>query len=1045
MGKKLRIISFIMVGLLGGLQLALAETVLLDNTDNTEGWMVFNDAAASGSVKVTSGPNRAWKGLEFSYNLSGGNWVAFIKKIPAGMERMQALIFYYRGDGDYNLEVKVQETGGAVFGIKIPGGADVEKWMKLVIPIDKLEYLWGGNTRTLDPQNIRQFEIAVSSEGKGSPGKMMISNIRYSMKPMQASLPKGKAPVKAEESTVSTAAFRGIGNVDIGQLSTWAKYADKGAAITTAIIDGPSSGEKALDVQYSWGKRAISGVQEETGVWVAVVKQINMDLSEMRNLTFMYKGSGAAANLEVKVVDPFGVRYGRIYPSGSLSSQWRTITIPRSDFKYMWGGDGTGKFDWSHVKNLEVSLSRTVDPRDSGMIQLSNFKFESAVSRSRRLKGAQAAPVATSGQIQAVIDGFTDLNPNNRYFVVVGDDSTLALDSSRITFQADYSMRMRYQLQSNQPNGSWVEIQRRFSPALEWTHVESVKIWVKGDGSRNIFRFTITDGEGRKWVNDNTEVLASTDWYLVDMPIDTFVLFEDLYAKRKSKKADLKNELHTIRQIGMAIITQPDRSNKATGEIYVEKLYVVGKNIKLSTAVPVSDRPPVGIAVPLKNWNLGGTSNTLLETINTTGTNIIQNLKFKITGNYEKFSVFGEIDMASTFGDEDDGIRSKSATLAGSNVNVTLLDPLNGINSLIIGNLWFNASPHIFANNNQFGGWGFKGVQAEGWLDQLHHRTYFLKHAPESFTFAGHYSMTLDGFNFNLMGTYYNQATFIASATKLEEDDTALLFEVSRNFFIPEIVTVKLAVFLGYNWYQQYWDTTIQEAIDKGEEGSYLAGEINFSDLSNIFWPGLSLTGKYRRVSPEYKPIYREDPYSWDGEIGDTDGYAARLYQAFAGAYITAEYQQYARISDESGRTENTIISIGYNDWKSVDMALTQEFKSKKYKYTDNRFEQEGEATVFDDDRQELISRLSIAYHFSGTFIVQEDIEYKSITQFATDETYSEMFSTIKVLYTPAPNLTFSLENKFSRYGREQDIPIIDTNEPFSIYEYTRLRVDLNF
>lgn len=1049
MGKKAGVLLALLLSAIIPAKMVLAaETVLLDATASTEGWMIFNDAKATGSLKVTGGPNSTWKALEMSYDLTGGNWVAFIKKLPAGMEKMKALIFYYRGDGKYNLEVKVQDADGAVFGIKIPGGAEVAKWMKIVIPIEDLEYLWGGTKRVLEPKNIRQIEISVSTDGKGGPGKMMVSNIRYSMEAMQASLPKGTAPVKITAEGAPAQGFQRGGNIDIGELNSWSKYAEKGADITLSLTEGPSRGEKALDVKYTWGQRAIPGVQEETGVWVAVVKQINMDLSEMRSLTFTYKGSGAAANLEVKVVDPSGTRYGRVFPSGSLSANWKTITIPRSDFKYMWGGDGSGKFTWTQVKTLEISLSRTVDPRDHGDFQLSNIKFESAVlTQPLGVGGAKAAP--TTGQVQAVIDDFSNLNLNNRYFTVVGDDSTLTLDSSRITFQSDYSMRMRYQLQSNRPNGSWVEAQRRFAPALDWTNVTSVKVWVKGDASRNIFRFTITDGEGRKWVNDNTEVLASTDWYLLDMPIDSFVLYGNLNSKKKEPADDLKRQLSTIRQIGMAIISQPGVNSRSSGEVFVEKLYVVGAKLNMSAAVPGTERPPVGIAVPLKNWNLGGTSESLVNQMETTGTTFTQNLTFRLIGNYDLFSVWGEMALDSTFGNEDDGIRSKSATVSAPNVNVTLINPINGINNIIIGNLWFDESPDLFANNNQFGGWGFKGIQTEGWVDRFHHRLYFLQHDPDSYTFAGSGALTYAGFNMHIIGTYFNQAPFIVSATKLEKDDKAIFLDLNQDVVIPQAVKATLSASLGYNWYGTYWDVTTQEALQEREDGAFVQAGIDFSDLSNIFWQGLSFSGKYRRVSPYFKPIFREDPYTYDGETGDTDGYAARVYQSFGGAYISCDYSKYARISDDKGRLEDTIVSLGYNDWKSMDLALTQEFKQYRYYYIDNRFEREGEPTIYNENDQRLISRLSIAYHFSGTFIIQEALEYQTIKPYTDEENYSQMVSTIKVSYTPAPNLTLSFENRFTRYGRTQDQPVIDVSAPSSvinyIYDYTKMKLDLNF
>ncbi len=1047
MTKFFRAILILMMGLLGMAQMASAEDVLLDNTDTTQGWMVFNDAKATGSVSVGPGPNSTWKALVMNYNLTGGNWVSFVKKIPAGMQGMKTLVFYYRGQGKYNLEIKVQDGEGATFGLKIIGGSEVPKWKKLVIPIGELKYLWGGTAQTLNPANIRQFEIAVSTDGGGGPGKMMVSHISYSMETMKAELPAGTAPAQAKvpETTTPGMSYRALGNVDIGAKTSWSTYADKGAVINIDIASGPAAGEKALQAKYHWGQRAIPGVQEQTGIWVAFVKDIGMDLSDMRNMSFVFRGTGSAANLEVKLADQYGARYGRVFPNGSTSEKWTTISIPRSDFNYMWGGDGSGKFDWNHVKALEISLSRTGDARDSGTFEIAEIHFESAVSVSRPIAGQKEALTTVSGQIKVIIDDFTDLNPTNRYFVVEGDDSTLQLDSSRITFQSEYSMRMRYTLKSSRPIGSWVEAQRRFSPALDWTGVENVRIWVKGDGSRNIFRISITDGEGRVWVNDNNEVLASTDWFLVDMPVETFMLYQDLYARKASKRYDLSKQLHTVRQLGISVISQPDRSSQASGEIFVEQLYVVGRDINVAAAVPIREKPPVGIAVPLKNWNIGGTSTTTMENLPSSGNNITQSIKPQLTGNFKKFSVFTELDFESLFGNESDGIRSQSAAMTGSNVSVILLDPFAGVSNVIVGNLWFDDSQHIFANNNRYGGWGFKGIQAEGWVDGVHHRTYFLKHKPDSYTLAGHYALTAGNLNFNLVGAYYNQSPFIPNGTKLEEDDKAFLFDVTHHLIIPNLMTLNTLVRGGYDWYQKYWDVQTQSDIDKRDSGLFMEGELNFSDLTNIFWPGLSFTGHYRYVDTGFKPQYRDNPYVWDDEIGDTNGYMVQLYQDFSGAFLTAQYYKYNRLSNPDNYLEDTIFSVGYNDWSSVDLSLTQEFKTKIYQYSDTRFIVDDLPVYFDDNRSETRTTLAVAYHFSGSFIVQEQLQFNLVDQFALNQKYTEMFSTIKVSYTPAPNITYSIENRFSRYGREQDVPVINIADPSTLYEYTRARIDLTF
>ncbi|MCK5219149.1 CIA30 family protein, partial [bacterium] len=671
--------------------------------------------------------------------------------------------------------------------------------------------------------------------------------------------------------------------------------------------------------------------------------------------------------------------------------------------------------------------------------------FVSAVSTSLALMDRrQTGKEPAVPKIKLVIDEFSDLNPANRYYIVSGDDSSMSLVSSRITFSAEYSMRMRYGFDSSRPTGSWVEAQRYFSPDLDWTGVQSVKIWVKGDTSNNIFRFTLTDGEGNNWVCDNQKVLASSDWYLVNMPVENFVMYKELYQGKKSKR-DIKENLHAIRRIGIGIISQPNRSSSSQGEILVEKLYITGRNIDPDRAVPLSERSPIGIYLPLKNWNIGGTSETLLEEYPTIGSDLTQEIKFKLNGNFKKFSILGEICMKSTFGNDDDGFRAKAADVSGTNTSVTILDPVDGISNIIVGNLWFDSSQHIFANNNLYGEWGFTGAMVEGWIDRLHHRTYFLKHAPDSYTLAGHYAMTIHDLNINLMGTYYKQEPFIQSATKLEDDDKALFLDLSQKIIIPNVFNAVVRLQAGYDWYQKYWDVSTQTEIDERSGGSYLEGELNFSELSNLFWPGVSLTGKYRYVEPGYKPALRRDPGYWDIEYGDQKGYNARFYQKFGGAFISAEYDKIDRISNFAQHRERTLLSIGYNDWSALDITLTQEFATKIYHYIDTRYMYNGQPANLNEDKRENTTTLYLSYHLGSAFTISEWLQFKDILQFENNEEYTEMIAVTRVSYSPAPNISFSLENKFSRYGREEDIPTIDPNDPYSIYEYTRVRIDLTF
>lgn len=1033
----------VVVGALTGL--AWGREVTIDKTDSTGGWMIYKDKAAAGTVEVAPGPNADMKALEMKYDLAGGNWAAWVKKIPAGMQDMEALVFYFKGEGNYNFEVKVADDSGATFGSKFPGGANIPQWQKIVLPIKLLNYLWGGNTNTLEPRNIRKLEFAVSTDKTGGPGRILVSELQYisqSGGPVQPQLP---FKISTPSAAPKTGTYNPLGQFEILTIPEWQTFADRGAVIRLSVGEGQTSGKKALQTEFSWGFQEVKGSQEQTGNWVAFLKDIKMDLSEMRSLIITYKGNGSAANLEVKLKDQFDATYAKVYVSATSMPGWTTLTIPRSELTYLRGGDGSGKFDWGHVKTLELALSRPTGATGNGQLIISNIAFESAAAGGRKnLAPGGSGTEASSNQMKVVIDDFTNLNPATLYFVVPGDDSTMNLSSSRITFESGYSLRLEYSLQSVRPTGSWVEAQRRFTPTLDWTGVETVKIWVKGDGSQNIFRFTLTDGDGNRWVADNQAVLTSTDWQLVEMPVDAFTLYDELYLEQKSGR-NLKAKLHTIRQISFGIVSQPTRNSRNNGEVFLETLYILGQAVNPVSSAPLAEKPPVGIALPLKNWNMGGNSVTTLESQPALGMNFTQQLTTRLNGNYEKFSVTGEILMNSTFGDSTDGYRSQDAVVSSPNVNLMILNPVDGISSLTLGNLYFSSFSDIFANDNLYGAWGFKGALLEGWIDKLHHRTYFIKHAPDSYTVAGDYALSWGGFNAEFVGTYVNQQPFIVNATQLLSEDKAFLLELSQNLNVGNLFTVIATATGGVDWYQKYWDPSTLLPLDEGHQGTYFTGELNFSELANIFWPGFSLRGRYRYVGPDFKPTFRQSPGSWDVESGDQKGYNAKFLQNIGGGFLSAEYNKFSRVSNTDQGNSRTIFTVGYNDWASLDLSVSYEVAERLYHYLDTRYLFAGQPAQIDENRHEDIATVYLAYHFNGSLIISQWFQFKKYLQHETNETYSEMYAVAKLSYYIASNLIFSLENKFTRYGRPQDIPVIDPNDPYSLYQYTRAKIEVTF
>jgi hypothetical protein len=90
-----------------------------------------------------------------------------------------------------------------------------------------------------------------------------------------------------------------------------------------------------------------------------------------------------------------------------------------------------------------------------------------------------------------VVDGFDRANrrvrlPDLRWGRVTRGSSSIF---PHVIYDGDYSMEIRYQLLTDTTWGSWVSVVRVPTQPLDWTGVDTVKVWVKGDGSDNSFPF----------------------------------------------------------------------------------------------------------------------------------------------------------------------------------------------------------------------------------------------------------------------------------------------------------------------------------------------------------------------------------------------------------------------------------------------------------------------------------------------------------------------------------------------------------------------------
>ncbi len=160
---------------------------LLGGAADDEKWKIGTDAKASLNVDY-----RKNNIMKFAYDLGDeGNWVQVSKKVPK-KDKLAVIMFKYKYKGDRNtLEVKLSDNDGSNFGKKL-NLSSFEKWKKVKLKIDNLEYFWGGD-KHLNMEGDINLWFAVSKI-RGGEGTLLIKDVVF--KDLDGNIVKMKFPEK---------------------------------------------------------------------------------------------------------------------------------------------------------------------------------------------------------------------------------------------------------------------------------------------------------------------------------------------------------------------------------------------------------------------------------------------------------------------------------------------------------------------------------------------------------------------------------------------------------------------------------------------------------------------------------------------------------------------------------------------------------------------------------------------------------------------------------------------------------------------------------
>jgi hypothetical protein len=774
----------------------------------------------------------------------------------------------------------------------------------------------------------------------------------------------------------------------------------------------PEHNSRALKLRYEVIPKGYAG-------WG--MKLNGMDVSGYKFLQFNIAGEKGGEKLEIGLKDMAGVEK-KIQSSSyfDISNQWQLVKISLTAFEGM---------NLRNLDNLTFSFNET---HGSGMIYVDDIAFEGkADDTSSSDTGSEEPSSGVSKTNRVLIDGFERPNPSDQYIVKVGEDSTLALESSRLLHDGDYAMSMEYAISSQKALGTWViaHWEAKANP-LDWTGVEAVKLWIKGDGTDNIFRFSVIDPDGEVWSYEDLNAMKSTRWSLLSMPV------KDFFLSGESKAGNQQIDYSKVQAYEIGVFSKA--GSPTSGKVWVDQLYITGSGLSAIWSAPPATVEKLRMAVSaIGNIDLSG----IIYTEYLKAPEISQQISQwgKIIANAKVNNYSGRIEFAS----QSQNFSDAAYLGTMSNTNVTgsvqtqspgMITPSiqvmgNNISSyfsnVTLGNLWFDYNKYTFS-----GAWGWKGLAAEGDMDRYNYHFFYISQPYESYTagtrwigywpewkVSGYSVVSAETAKIQNYGQIvnYNLTNSQSVDVKPIFNDTVYYFEALRYLNQKKI---QVQASSGWNkFYQgatedntdpyhpvynapldtplQYWDSMYKGRVE----------------TNNLIMDDMRISAEYRRVGTEFKPRYRQNPAGYDDAECDQKGYNARVQQLFGGWQVSAEYDNITRISNPDYYRLRANYGFGYYGYSGLDAAINVESKREQYIASSTR----SQMNVSKNDKvlsTELYIRNQLTPLSALWFKLRTDgsQDPESGAQYETDSLYA------KYEYYMTSNAKFYAEFKTTRY-----------------------------
>lgn len=722
-----------------------------------------------------------------------------------------------------------------------------------------------------------------------------------------------------------------IGDFDSINPSPFQYKDEKGSSLESAISDGGAERSNVLELNYTVA----------TGGWAGWGIPLNgLDVSSAKYVSFFVKGEKGGESFELGIKDKNGAEKKILSNSYlDVTNKWQNVKIPLTSFYGV------------SLAKLESIYFNFTNLQPAGKIYIDNIGFEGGADMS----------VETARYNKVLIDGFERVNPHDYYTVRTGGDSSLSIASSRLLHDGDYSMEMEYVLATDRPWGTWVSAHwENGNKSLDWTGVKELKIWLKGDGSENVFRVNLYDADGEMWSYEDINVLKNTRWALVTMPVRKFIF---------SNASSLKNgvlDLNSISAFELSIVSKSQKA--ANGKIYVDQLYAVGDRINTARAAPPLVVENLRMAVPsIGNIDFSGEVYSEYFWSPEEAQKMLHWAKIGANGKVGNFS--GRFEFASesqNFGDAarfsytSDGLNRGSLTTQSPKVITPLIQVMgNNINpyvtNLTVGNLWFEYSPYTFALP-PLGGWGWKGVTAEGDVKNVNYHAFYISQPYYSYAAGTRWTGYFNDWKVTAIGVHTYESAKVTGASQITGaqlspssdwmikpvfDDTVGNIEVLRWFNSKQIQVQLLGGWNHFNRYATEDSTDVFHPVygQQLSQAQKLFDPIYRArvETNELFFEGFRLALEHRYIGAEYKPNFRKEPSWFDDSDADQKGFNIQATKKYEGFIFSAEYDDLTRLSNSKYFRYRTNTGVGYYGYAGMDVALNYEQKREKYNFASSR------------------------------------------------------------------------------------------------------------